>query len=98
MNPGAAVRLIAAVTWRRMLRGRALPIGIVIALLPTMFAVAIRGFGVEPGGGEVMFSFELLVTAVLGAMLVGSSIGEDIEDRTSTYLWSRPVARWCLPA
>jgi hypothetical protein len=27
-------------------------------------------------------------------MFISASIGEEIEERTSTYLWSRPIARW----
>jgi ABC-type transport system involved in multi-copper enzyme maturation permease subunit len=37
-----------------------------------------------------------LILALLSAMLVASSIGEDVEDRTGTYLWSRPIARWAV--
>jgi ABC-type transport system involved in multi-copper enzyme maturation permease subunit len=31
-------------------------------------------------------------------MFVGASIGEEIEDRTSTYLWSRAIERWAVLA
>ena len=36
----------------------------------------------------------MFVLAVVPAMFVASSIGEEIEDRTITYLWSRPLPRW----
>jgi ABC-type transport system involved in multi-copper enzyme maturation permease subunit len=36
--------------------------------------------------------------ALLPSILVASSIGEEIEDRTTTYLWSRPIARWAVLA
>ena len=29
-------------------------------------------------------------------MFVASSLGEEIEDRTTTYLWSRPIGRWTI--
>lgn len=84
---------LAALTWTRLMRGRALWVGILIALLPVMFSVAMRIFQ-EPGGE--LFTIEVLVLAVLGPMFVGSSIGEEIEERTTTYLWSRPIPRWII--
>ena len=84
---------MAALTWKRLLRGRAFMVALVIGLLPVAY-VAIAGHGVGP---EV-FVFEVLVTAVLAPMFVASSIGEDIEDRTTTYLWSRPIPRWAIVA
>lgn len=84
---------MARLTWTRMIRGRALWVGFLIALLPVMFAVVMRMFR-EPGGE--LFTIEVLVLAVLGPMFVGSSIGEEIEERTTTYLWSRPIPRWVI--
>lgn len=84
---------MARLTWTRMIRGRALWVGFLIALLPVMFAVVMRLFR-EPGGE--LFTIEVLVLAVLGPMFVGSSIGEEIEERTTTYLWSRPIPRWII--
>jgi ABC-type transport system involved in multi-copper enzyme maturation permease subunit len=40
----------------------------------------------------------LPVLALLPAMFVAASIGEELEQRTSTYLWSRPIARWAVLA
>ena len=84
---------MAALTWKRLLRGRAIMVALLISLLPVAY-VAIAGGEVGP---EV-FIFEVLVTAVLAPMFVASSIGEDIEDRTTTYLWSRPIQRWAIVA
>ena len=39
---------------------------------------------------------ELVVMALLSSVFVASSIGEEIEERTITYLWSRPLPRWTL--
>jgi len=97
--PGAlgAIRTLAAVTWLRLLRGRALWVAILIACVPSAYASLIRGRGWGSIGDELL-AFELLVTAVLAPMFVASSIGEDIEDRTATYLWSRPIPRWAVLA
>jgi len=87
---------IAGLTWMRLVRGRALWVGALIAVLPVLFAGAMRSVG-EHTGGE-LFGIEVLILAVLAPMLVGASIGEEIEDRTTTYLWSRPVPRWAILA
>jgi ABC-type Na+ efflux pump permease subunit len=92
----ATTATIAALTWTRLLRGRALWVGFLIAVLPLMYASAMRSVG-ETTGGE-LFGIEVLILAVLAPMFVGSSIGEEIEDRTTTYLWSRPVPRWAILA
>ena len=91
----ATISTMAGLTWTRMIRGRALWVGFLVAMLPVMFAVAMRMFG--ESGGE-LFTIQVLILAVLGPMFVGSSIGEEIEDRTTTYLWSRPIPRWIILA
>jgi hypothetical protein len=90
----ASTFTMAALTWKRLMRGRAILVALVIALLPVAYVAIAASRGVGP---EV-FVFEVLVTAVLAPMFVASSIGEDIEDRTTTYLWSRPIPRWAIVA
>jgi len=87
---------IVAVTWKRVLRGRALWVGAVLALMPVAYAVGMRFAEVERGLRPNLFVFEQLVLSVLAPMFVASSIGEEIEDRTITYLWCRPVPRWAV--
>ena len=88
---------IAEVTLRRLLRSRAIWVGLAISAIPVLFAAGTRGkLGVSVG--EDLFTFEELVLAVIAPMFVASSIGEEIEDRTLTYLWSRPVPRWSVLA
>jgi ABC-type transport system involved in multi-copper enzyme maturation permease subunit len=88
------IKTLAQLTLTRLVRGKTLWIAIVVALLPIVFA-AIRTGQLEDTSrvaGDVL-SFVILLVAVLPAVLVAGSVGEDIEDRTATYLWSRPVAR-----
>ena len=89
----SATATIASLTWRRLLRGRALWVSLAIALLPVLFAVIHRQLGMPPQQRD-LFVFETLIQVLLAPMFVASSIGEEIEDRTTTYLWSRPVPRW----
>ena len=85
---------IAALTLKRLMRGKTLWIGLVVALLPVVFAIVLRAsFADNSKITSQILAFEMLLLVVLPAMFVGASIGEDIEDRTATYLWSRPVPR-----
>jgi ABC-type transport system involved in multi-copper enzyme maturation permease subunit len=95
-----AVITLALVTLRRLFRGRAVWVSLLVAAAPIAFAVTVeRRVGDGPGSwvfgaGEATFTVELFVLAILPALFIAASIGEEIEDRTTTYLWSRPVARW----
>jgi hypothetical protein len=42
------------------------------------------------------FGFETVVLGIVAALLVAWPVGQDIEDRTATYLWSRPLPRWTI--
>jgi len=97
--PGAwsAAWTLAGVTLVRLRRGKALWLCAVIAALPVGFGAVMHARNATPFYND-MFVVWRLILALLSAMLVASSIGEDIEDRTGTYLWSRPIARWAVMA
>jgi ABC-type transport system involved in multi-copper enzyme maturation permease subunit len=88
---------MVGVTLKRLGRGKALWIGVLVAGLPIVFAAIMHGLHVRPFAND-MFVVWRLILALLSAMFVASSIGEEVEDRTLTYLWSRPIARWAVPA
>ncbi len=85
-----SVTTLASVTFKRLLRGKAIWICIAIALLPVIFATIAHG----DNKASKLLTFQVVVVALLAPFLVASSIGDDIEDRTLTYLWSRPLPRW----
>src|SRR5262249_18729219 len=93
---------LAAITLKRLGRGKALWIGALSAALPPVFGIAFSATRLHAHGGtrapDDLFSITVGLLAMLPAMFVGSSIGEEIEERTSTYLWSRPIARWAVLA
>ncbi len=93
----STLRTLASVTLRRLVRGKALWIGALFVLAPSGYAAIIRAYRVTRPADD-LFKISLLLLALLPAMFVGASIGEEIEDRTSTYLWSRPIARWAVLA
>lgn len=64
-------------------------VAFVIAFLPVVM-------GAIAHNGEPVAAIETLVMCLLPPMFVASAVAEEIEDRTSTYLWSRPLPRWTL--
>lgn len=96
LTPAGAVREIAGLTLRRVSRGRTLWVAGVIALVPVAFGALLRSVGPRGDLTDELLAFQLLVLAVLPPMFIASSIGEEIEDRTITYLWSRPLPRWAV--
>jgi len=91
-----AILAIAALTLRRVSRGRTLWVAAFIALVPVAFGTVLRSQGPRRDLADEMLTFQLLVLAVLPPMFIAASIGEEIEDRTITYLWSRPISRWAV--
>ena len=88
-STASALFTLAGVTWKRLLRGRALWVALVIACLPILMGSATRD-------DDPVVALSFLVMCVLPAVFVASALGEEIEERTSTYLWSRPLPRWTL--
>ena len=86
---GSALLTLVGVTLRRFSRGRAVWAVVPIAFLPVLFASFVHE------GGAIMGP-TLLIMGLLPPVFVASAIGEELEERTSTYLWSRPLPRWTL--
>ena len=86
-----SVVALARVALRRLVRRYSLWIALAIAVVPVPFAYGLRG------GQAILtnaFNVALLLLAVLPPWLVGASLGEELDHRAATYLWSRPLARW----
>jgi ABC-type transport system involved in multi-copper enzyme maturation permease subunit len=88
---------LIAITLRRLVRGKAVWVGGAIAALQVVYAAIVRPYP-ELASADHLFQSSMPMLALLPAMFVGASIGEDLDDRTSTYLWSRPIARWTVLA
>jgi ABC-type transport system involved in multi-copper enzyme maturation permease subunit len=89
----AVIATLFGVTWKRLLRGRALWVCALIAALPAVIAFGLQG---NRDMQEMLQFAQFRVMALLPPIFIASSVGEEIEDRTITYLWSRPLARWTL--
>ena len=92
----SAVLVLARLTLVRAMRGRAVWVSAAIAGFPILFAFIARDHG--PGLDDQILLFEQFLLAIIPAMFVASSLGEEIEDRTTTYLWSRPLRRGAVLA
>ncbi|HEX7700975.1 MAG TPA: ABC transporter permease subunit, partial [Kofleriaceae bacterium] len=93
---GAALSALARLTFTRLLRGKLMWVSLAIACLPIALATAL---GREPSTAlDITFKIELFVIAILPALFAAPAIGEELEDRTATYLWSRPLPRWSILA
>ena len=93
----STVWTLAGITLTRLTRGKALWIGGLFAALPVIYATGVHSRHIAPAPDD-LFKISQLLLALLPAMYVGASIGEEIEDRTSTYLWSRPISRGAVLA
>jgi ABC-type transport system involved in multi-copper enzyme maturation permease subunit len=99
LGGGAAARAIAAVVFLRCLRGRSIWIGLASSSVPAVLALVLTGAGQGDQGAGVwreVFTYSLGLLAIVPPLLVAGSIGDDLDDRTATYLWSRPLPRWSL--
>jgi ABC-type Na+ efflux pump permease subunit len=95
-----ALTAMASLSLKRTLRGRTLWISMMFGALPVMFAVLMQRFGHTAGAEltEGIADIVLVSIAISAAMNAASSVGEEIEERTMGYLWSRPLARWTIVA
>jgi hypothetical protein len=95
--PGAlsTVWTLAGITLKRLRRGKALWIALLFAALPVAYATIVRSRHMSDSARD-LFNVSTLLLAIVPAMFISASIGEEIEERTSTYLWSRPIARWAV--
>jgi ABC-2 type transport system permease protein len=85
---------IARVTLTRMLRGRSIWVVIGLCVLPTLWAAVQKVDSVDDMG--LVFVTWALLLAILPPVLLAAAIGEEIEERTASYLWSRPIPRWSI--
>jgi ABC-type transport system involved in multi-copper enzyme maturation permease subunit len=90
------MRALASVAWltlTRMTRSATLWIAALAAVLPIGFAALVRN---QPRALHFTFEIDLLLLAVLTPLFVAAAIGEEFEDGTATYLWSRSLPRWTV--
>jgi ABC-type Na+ efflux pump permease subunit len=92
---GVAATLIQT-RWNavQMMRGRITWVAGFFAALPVVYTV-LAGINGQGYWSDV-FPPLVMLTALVAPLFMASSMAEEIEDRTYTYLWSRPVPRWSV--
>lgn len=102
MNPLQVILVIARQTGMRLLRGRLLRLVLLGALVgAAVFALASRRIAPQTRGDVAlgMITFSIYVQFVLPfcALFFGvQGLQGDLEDRTSVYLFVRPLPRWAI--
>jgi ABC-type transport system involved in multi-copper enzyme maturation permease subunit len=96
-STGTALVTLGRLTFTRLLRGKLMWVSLAIACLPAVLAAALAKQHDVSVVGPV-FKTLLGVMAILPPMFAAPAIGEEIEDRTASYLWSRPLRRWTILA
>ncbi len=97
MSGWSAVAVQARWTLRRLLRGRLLWVALLFALGPAAFTFLVVQFG-RAARWEVLFPPVLLLVRIVAPLLSAALIADEFEERTFTYLWSRPLPRWSVLA
>lgn len=92
---GLAATVIQA-RWnvRRMLRGRVVWVAGLFAALPVAYTL-LAGMN-DVAAWTDIFPALVMLAAVVAPLFMAASMAEEIEERTYTYLWSRPVPRWSV--
>lgn len=86
----SATVTIARLTLRRLARGNVLWASAAALALPALFATS------TGAGSTGVVQFTVLLLAVLPALHLAPAVAEEVEDKTFTYLWSRPLPRWSV--
>jgi ABC-2 type transport system permease protein len=85
---------IARVTTTRALRTWSTIGAAMLAALPVLVAAGLHGS--HHDDRLLVYRIAELGAMVIAGLVVAGTIGEEFEDRTMTYLWSRPLPRWSL--
>jgi ABC-type transport system involved in multi-copper enzyme maturation permease subunit len=93
------MRLLTSLSLRRARRGRLVWMTLAILALPALAALLAL---VSGNGGRAFFEKLLDVllrylTPFIMALHASATVAEEVQGKTITYLFSRPVARWTLP-
>ncbi len=87
---------ISRVTLLRTMRGRALWVVMVLCLVPLVYTALVLGGEGDIADWDRVLGIWGSLLAIVPPVVLASAIGEEIEERTMTYLWSRPLPRWSI--
>ena len=89
----SASLVLARMNWLRLTRSKTIYVALVLAILPMLLAL-IR-FEREPRAPWLL-AVEIILRIVIplpAAIHASGAVGDELEQKTFTYLWSRPIPR-----
>lgn len=97
LGGGAATLILTRIALRRLVRSRTPWVAALLAVGPIIFTAVVarqRDLAAWKAAYEMLVVFMVVVPP----LLVAAAISEEVEERTYTYLWSRPLPRWAMVA
>lgn len=95
----AATLTLSRLAWRRLFRGKLIWLSLAMCALPVPLAyIGAAATTATPSTWRTVYSLLLVLVAIVPALHLAPAVAEEIEDKTYTYLWSRPLPRWSLIA
>jgi hypothetical protein len=99
LSGGAATLALARLALTRATRGKALWVAAVLVVFPVILAAVRTSLGHPPDDvWRAVFTVALLALPIVPSILVAPSLADEIDDKTSAYLWSRALPRWSIVA
>lgn len=95
LSRGGAISAIARLSLKRLMRGRSLWVGAAFCLLP--LGIVFLSEADRDSWDEVIGAFVGML-AIVPPLFMASALAEEIQERTFTYLWTRPIDRWTVIA
>ncbi|NUP06981.1 MAG: ABC transporter permease subunit [Polyangiaceae bacterium] len=89
----SSASILAKIAWLRLVRGRTYYITIVLALVPLLLAALEQGSHPKSPWNAAVEATLRFVVPLGAAIHVSGAVGDELEQRTFTYLWSRPIPR-----
>lgn len=94
----AACARIARLARTRLVRGKVLWISSIVGLVPVLMVLALPLGEPDVGSWSELFEVLTILLVVIPALHLAPWLAEELDDRTYTYLWSRPLPRWAVLA
>lgn len=94
----AACLRIARLTRTRLLRGKVLWISSIVGLVPVLMVLTLPLGEPDASSWFELFDVLTVLLVVVPALHLAPWLVEELDERTYTYLWSRPLPRWTLLA
>lgn len=97
LSGGDATLALARLALVRATRGKALWVAAALMVFPIIVAAARTAMGHPPADvWRAVFTFAMLALPIVPSILVAPSLADEIDDKTSAYLWSRALPRWAI--